>query len=85
MTKYREILRLHNLGLSQKDIAGSCNVSKKTVNKVLKAAKEKNIFWPLSDVYFAPTLPSARTFPATITLYFCHRHGASCHLDWNVA
>ena len=37
MTKYREILRLHSLGLSQKDIAGSCNVSKKTVNKVLKA------------------------------------------------
>ena len=49
MTKYREILRLHSLGLSQKDIAGSCNVSKKTVNKVLKAAEEKNIFWPLSD------------------------------------
>ena len=49
MTKYREILRLHSLGLSQKDIAGSCTVSKKTVNKVLKAAEEKNIFWPLSD------------------------------------
>ena len=39
----------------------------------------------IKAVYFAPTLPSARTFPATITLYFCHRHGASCHLDWNVA
>ena len=49
MTKYREILRLHSLGLSQKDIARSFNVSKKTVNKVLKAAEEKNIFWPLSD------------------------------------
>ena len=49
MTKYREILRLHSLGLSQKDIAGSCNVSKKTVSKVLKAAEAKNIFWPLSD------------------------------------
>jgi hypothetical protein len=36
-------------------------------------------------VKFAPSLPSARTFPATITLYFCHRHEASCHLDWNVA
>ena len=49
MTKYREILRLHSLGLSQKDIAGSCSASKKTVSKVLKEAKAKNIFWPLSD------------------------------------
>ena len=54
MTKYREILRLHSLGLSQMNIAGSCGVSKKTVNKVLKAAKEKNIFWPLSDTDVSP-------------------------------
>ena len=36
MTKYREILRLSNLGLSQQNIADSCSVSKKTVNRVLK-------------------------------------------------
>ncbi len=47
MTKYREILRLSNLGLSQQSIADSCGVSKKTVNRVLKKAKEINIFWPL--------------------------------------
>ena len=40
MTKYREILRLKSLGLSQQSIADSCNVSKKTVNRVLKRAKE---------------------------------------------
>ena len=40
MTKYREILRLSNLGLSQQNIADSCGVSKKTVNRVLKKAKE---------------------------------------------
>ena len=34
MTKYREILRLKSLGLSQQSIADSCNVSKKTVNRV---------------------------------------------------
>lgn len=36
MTKYREILRLKSLNLSQQNIANSCNVSKKTVNRVLK-------------------------------------------------
>ena len=47
MTKYREILRLTSLGLSQQSIADSSGVSKKTVNRVLKRAKEFNIFWPL--------------------------------------
>ena len=43
MTTYHEILRLHNLNLSQQTIADSCSVSKETVNSVLKKAKEKNI------------------------------------------
>ena len=47
MTKYREIIRLVSLSLSQTNIALSCGVSKKTVNKVLKAAREKGISWPL--------------------------------------
>ena len=47
MTKYREIIRLASLNLSQTNIALSCGVSKKTVNKVLKAAREKGISWPL--------------------------------------
>ena len=47
MTKYREILRLKSLGLSQQSIADSCNVSKKTVNRVWKRAKELDISWPL--------------------------------------
>ena len=49
MTKYREILRLHSMNLSQMNIAASCNVSKKTVNKVLKAASDLGISWPLDD------------------------------------
>lgn len=49
MTKYREILRLHSLGFSQQNIAYSCDASKKTVNKVLQAAKKENISWPLDD------------------------------------
>ena len=53
MTKYREIIRLAQaeLKLSQQKIAFSCGVSKKTVNKVLKAASEKNISWPLPASY----------------------------------
>lgn len=49
MTKYREIIRLAGLNLSQTNIALSCNASKTTVNKVLKAAREKNIAWPLNQ------------------------------------
>ena len=47
MTKYREILRLHSLGRSQQNIADSCGVSKKAVNRVLKRATELEIVWPL--------------------------------------
>ena len=49
MTKYREILRLHSMNLSQVNIAASCGVSKKTVNKVLKAARDHSISWPIDD------------------------------------
>ena len=47
MTKYREIIRLSELGLSQTNIALSCNASKTTVNKVLKAAREQHLSWSL--------------------------------------
>lgn len=49
MTNYREILRLSALGLSQSDIASSCNASKRTVSSVLKAAKRIGITWPLDN------------------------------------
>lgn len=65
MTKYREILRLASLGLSQQGIADSSSVSKKTVNRVLKRARELTIFWPVEpdemDVALAGKLfPSAQ-------------------------
>ena len=44
---YREILRLSSKGLSQQDIATSVAASKKTVNRILRLAKEHNISWPL--------------------------------------
>lgn len=47
MTKYREILRLKNLGFSEQNIAQSCGVSRNTVARVLKKATEMNLSWPL--------------------------------------
>jgi hypothetical protein len=47
MTKYREILRLYSLGISQRGIAASCLCSRKTIIKVLKRAQDLNIAWPL--------------------------------------
>ena len=64
MTKYREILRLCSLGLSQQSIADSCGVSKKTVNRVLKRAKELNIHWPLDENDTDAAL-AAKFFPSS--------------------
>ncbi len=47
MTKYREIIRLHSLGIKQTGTAKSCGCSRKTVRKALNRAKELDIVWPL--------------------------------------
>lgn len=70
MTKYREIIRLSGLGLSQTNIALSCNASKTTVNKVLKAAREQKLLWPLDPKLTDPVLgkllfPDSKAKPAT--------------------
>ena len=49
MTKYREILRLTALGLSQRNVMQSINVSQKTVVKVQRRAREMNLSWPLDE------------------------------------
>ena len=69
MTKYREIIRLAGLSLSQTNISLSCNASKTTVNKVLKAAKKQNIVWPLDPKLSDPVLvkllfPEVKAKPA---------------------
>ncbi len=74
MTNYREILRLHSRGISQRSIAASCQCSRNTVAKVLARAKEVNIPYPLKsdqtngeleNLLFpdAPTTPSLRYIP----------------------
>jgi len=46
MTKYREILRLHSQGISQRGIAASCQCSRNTVSAIIKRADECGISWP---------------------------------------
>ena len=47
MTQYREILRLHSRGISQRNTSISCQCSRNTVARVVARAKEMSIGWPL--------------------------------------
>lgn len=49
MTDYREILRLHSLGITKKDIAASCSCSRNTVASTIRRAEESGIGYPLPD------------------------------------
>src|SRR5258708_28032122 len=46
MRKIGEVLRLHSLGLSQRQIAASCAVGQATVSEYLKAAEAAGLKWP---------------------------------------
>ena len=45
MTNYREIIRLHSLGILKQDIAKSCGCSRNTVANVIKAAEKNGLGW----------------------------------------
>ncbi|WP_425059068.1 hypothetical protein SCACP_37210 [Sporomusa carbonis] len=49
MTNYREILRIHSQGISQRSIAASCACSRNTAAKVLSRAQEIELAWPLRE------------------------------------
>ena len=46
MRKIKEVLRLHSLGLSQRQISASCAVGQATVSDYLKAAGAAGLKWP---------------------------------------
>lgn len=46
---YREILRLHNLGYSQREITSSVHSSCSTVKEVIDLANALKIEWPLDS------------------------------------
>lgn len=45
--KLKEVLRLHSLGLKQRQIARSCSVAQSTVHEYLKAAAAAGVSWPV--------------------------------------
>lgn|GEM_PF-1642294 len=51
MRKIREIMRLKfSLGMNNRDIASSCNISPGTVSETLFRLKLREIQWPLPDI-----------------------------------
>ena len=94
MTKYREILRLHSQGISQRGIAASCQCSRNTVSAVVKRADDCGISWPfqkdmsdgeLQDLMFPEkALPTSRKVP---DCEYIHREmaksGVTLSLLWN--
>ena len=49
MTNYREILRLHSLGLNKTEIAASLHCARNTVAETLQRASNCGLQWPLPD------------------------------------
>lgn len=49
MTSYKEILRLHSLGINNTRIASGCGCSRTTVISVLKRAKEQGLSWQMAS------------------------------------
>ena len=47
MRTLKEVLRLHSLGLSQRQVARSCGISQSTVHEYLSAAETAGLRWPL--------------------------------------
>ena len=62
MIRYREILRLADKGLSQREIARSCGCAKSTVADVMERARKEGVLWPLADDV-SDTVLSARLYP----------------------
>ena len=64
MTSYREILRLHSLGLNKTEIASSCQCARNTVAATLQRAANCGLQWPLPEEMSDKQL-SERLFPSS--------------------
>lgn len=64
MTNYKEILRLHSLGINNTRIAESCGCARNTVISTVQRAQEKGIAW--EDIRLLGESEVARKlYPAT--------------------
>ena len=64
MTNYREILRLHSLGLNKTEIASSCQCARNIVATTLQRAANSGLQWPLPEEMSDKQL-SERLFPSS--------------------
>ena len=64
MTNYREILRLHSLGLNKTEIATSCQCARNTVAATLQRAANAQLQWPLPEAMSDKQL-AERLFPSS--------------------
>ena len=64
MTNYREVLRLHSLGLNKTEIASSCQCARNTVAATLQRASNCGLQWPLPEEMSDKTL-SELLFPSS--------------------
>lgn len=95
MVNYREILRLHSLGYSQRQIASSVHSSRHTIRDVLILASSVGIKWPLDEAVTNQFVHEA-FYPASTTIstsrqlpdyLFIHKElakpGVNLTLLWN--
>ena len=95
MGKYREILRLDAMGVSQRSIAFSCGCGRNTVRRVLNRAESCGLQWPLPEEMNDPALqailfpPRAKSDSAKHPIDHPHvdeemsRRGMTMTLLWN--
>jgi transposase len=67
MRKITEVLRLDALGLSQRQIALSTNMSKTAVRDYLSRARRAGLGWPLPEAMTAESL-EATLFPPPVAV-----------------
>lgn len=94
MVKYREILRLRAMGVSQRNVAISCGCSPTTVLTVEHKAREAKLIWPLSEEFsdgvikkrlYPPTKPKSTKYPIDHERFSTElsRRNVTLTLCWN--
>jgi len=73
MRKLKEVLRLHQMGLGQREIARCCSTSQSTVHNYLKRAETAGVEWPLP----ADVDPSSRRLVAQTAHPAVETHAAA--------